>query len=91
MSIYQRPDFRRALRKYSDTDQEKIRQRARRVAAVIGQPHEHSGLSVRPFGRYFEFRIGLSARCLFLLEGGDMHLVIVGTYDEVAAYIRNTG
>ena len=91
MNIYQRPAFRRALQKYSDADQEKIRQRARRVAEVIGHPHEHGGLSVRPFGRYFEFRIGLSVRCLFLLEGGDMHLVIVGSHDEVAAYLRNAG
>jgi hypothetical protein len=71
VNIYQRPAFRRALRKYSGADQERIRQRARRVAEVIGQPHEHSGFSVGPFGRYFEFRIGLSVRCLFLLEGGD--------------------
>ena len=91
MSIYQRPAFLRALRKYFDSDQERIRQRARRVAEVIGQPHAHSGFSVRPFGRYFEFRLGLSVRCLFLLEGGDLHLVIVGTHDEVAAYVRNNG
>jgi len=91
VNIYQRPAFRRALRKYSDADQERIRQQARRVAEVIGQPHAHSSSSVRPFGRYFEFRIGLSVRCLFLLEGGDLHLVIVGTHDEVAAYVRNNG
>ena len=39
----------------------------------------------------FEIRIGLSVRCLFLPEGGDLHLVIVGTHDEVAAYVRNNG
>jgi hypothetical protein len=39
----------------------------------------------------FEFRVGLSVLCLFLLEGGDMHLAIVGSHDEVVAYIRNAG
>jgi hypothetical protein len=91
VNIYQRPAFVRAMKKRPDADQEQIRQRARRVAEVIGNPHAHSGLGVRPFGRYFEFRVGLHTRCLFLLEGGDMHLVIVGTHDELSTYIRNIG
>ena len=89
MNIYQRPTFVRAMKKRPEADQEQIRQRARRVAEVIGNPHAHSGLGVRPFGRYFEFRVGLHTRCLFLLDGSDMHLVIVGTHDELSAYIRN--
>jgi hypothetical protein len=58
---------------------------------VIGQPHAHSGFSLGPFGRYFEFGIGSSVRHLFLLEGGDLHLVIVGTHHEIAACVRNNG
>ena len=91
MNIYQRPAFVRAIRKFPISTQEQIRQRARRVAQVIGNPHAHSGLGVRQFGRYFEFRVGLQIRCLFLLEGGDVHLVIVGTHDDLSAYIRNNG
>jgi hypothetical protein len=91
VNIYQRPAFVRAMKKRPATEQEQIRQRARRVAEVIGNPHAHSGLGVRPFGRYFEFRVGLQIRCLFLLEGGDMHLVMVGSHDELSAYIRNNG
>jgi hypothetical protein len=91
VNIYQRPAFVRALKKRPAADQEQIRQRARRVAEVIGNPHAHSGLGVRPFGRYFEFRVGLQTRCLFLLDGGDMHLVLVGTHDELSVYIRNNG
>ncbi len=80
-----------ALKKRPADQQEQIRQRARRVAEVIGHPHAHSALGLRPFGRYFEFRVGLHTRCLFLLEGGYMHLVIVGTPDELSAYLRNNG
>ena len=91
MNIYQRPAFVRAMKKRPAAEQEQIRQRARRVAQVIGDPHAHSGLGIRPFGRYFEFRVGLQIRCLFLLEGGDMHLVMAGSHDDLSAYIRNNG
>ena len=91
MNIYQRPAFVRAMKKRPAAEQEQIRQRARRVAQVMGDPHAHSGLGVRPFGRYFEFRLGLQIRCLFLLEGGDMHLVTVSSHDEVLANIRYNG
>ena len=91
MNLYQRPAFARAIKKRPVAEQEQIRQRARRVAEVMGNPHAHSGLGLRPFGQYFEFRVGLRTRCLFLLEGGDMHLVIAGTHDELSAYIRNNG
>ena len=91
MNIYQRPAFLRAVKKLPPEEQALVRQRARRAAQIIGHPHLHSGIGLRPFGRYREFRAGLKLRCLFLLESGDMHLVIVGNHDEIAAYIRNNG
>lgn len=89
MKIYQRSAFVRALKKLSESEQELVRQRARRAAEVLGHPHLHSGVGLRPFGRYKEFRAGLHLRCLFLLEGGDMHLVVVGNHGDIAAYVRN--
>lgn len=89
--IYQRPAFVRALKKLPVSEQDLVRQRARGAEAILGQPHLHSGIGLRSFGRYKEFRVGLHLRCLFLIEGGDIHLVIVGTHDEIAAYIRNNG
>ena len=91
MTIYQRPAFIRALKKLPAREQELVRQRARKAVEIIGHPHLHAGLGLRPFGRYKEFRVGLHLRCLFLLEGGDMHLIVVGTHDAVSAYIKNNG
>jgi len=91
VKIFQRPAFIRSLKKLTEKDQELVRQRARRAAEIIGHPHLHSGIGLRTFGRYREFRTGLKLRCLFLIESGDMHLVIVGTHDEIAAYLRNNG
>lgn len=30
-----------------------------RLESVFGRPHLHSGIGLRPFGKYFEFRAGL--------------------------------
>ncbi len=91
MNVYTRPRFRRALKRYDVRTQERITARARALPDVLGQPHLHGGIGLRPLGRYFEFRIGLDLRCLLLVEGGDIHLVTIGTHKEVAAYIRNNG
>jgi hypothetical protein len=89
--IYQRPAFARAMRKLTTAQQEAVKSQARRTADLIGYPHLHSGTGLRPFGHYKEFRAGLDLRCLFLVEGGDMHLVMVGNHDAIASYIRNNG
>lgn len=91
MKIYQRPAFIRALKKLSEPEQESVRQRARRAAEILGLPHAHSGIGLRNFGRYKEFRVGLKSRVLFLLDGGDMHLVFAGNHDDISAYVRNNG
>ena len=79
------------MKKLSEKEQESVKQRARSAADIIGKPHLHSGIGLRNFGRYKEFRVGLKIRVIFLIEGGDMHLVFVGSHDEVAAYVRNHG
>lgn len=89
MKVYQRPAFLRAMKKLSVAEQELVRQRARGTAEVLGRPHAHSGVGLRQFGPFKEFRVGLNLRCLFLLEGGDMHLVVVGSHDAVSSFVRN--
>jgi hypothetical protein len=79
------------MKHYDAEIQEKIKARARALPDVLGKPHLHSGMSLRPLGRYIEFRVGLDLRCLFLVEGGDIHLITAGTHDEIAAYVRNNG
>ena len=89
MKIYQRPHFARRFKKLAETDQQELRDAAARLPDIVGRPHLYSGLGLRPFGRYFEFRVGIDLRVLFLVEGGDVHLVTVGTHDEVRAYLKN--
>jgi hypothetical protein len=58
------------------------------LEASFGRPHEHSGLGLRAFGRYFEFRAGLGLRVLFLNEKGGLFLCFVGNHEQVRAFIK---
>jgi mRNA-degrading endonuclease RelE of RelBE toxin-antitoxin system len=90
VNIYVRPSFARALKRLPVDTQDQVRARARMAATVLGHPHQHAGIGLRPFGRFYEFRVGVNLRVLFILSQGDMHLVTVGNHDQVAAFIRNT-
>ncbi len=87
--IFTRPKFDRAYRSLTVEQQAAVTTAIARVEPVFGHPHLHSGLSLRPFGKYFEFRAGLDLRILFLPEGGNLHLCFVGNHNQVRAYIKN--
>jgi mRNA-degrading endonuclease RelE of RelBE toxin-antitoxin system len=86
--IFVRPRYERALRKLTASQQTLVNAALLRLETAFGRPHEHSGLGLRPFGRYFEMRIGLGLRVLFLSEKGDIFLCFVGNHDEVRAFIK---
>ena len=87
--IYTRPKFDRALRSLTAKQEAAVSSVIPRLESVFGRPHLHSGIGLRPFGKYFEIRAGLDLRVLFLPEGGDFHLCFVGNHNQVRAYIRN--
>ncbi len=86
--IYVRPRYERALRKLTLSQQAAVNAGVARLEAAFGRPHEHSGLGLRAFGRYFEFRAGLELRVLFLKERGDLFLCFVGNHEQVRAFIK---
>jgi hypothetical protein len=87
--IFTRPKFDRAYRSLPAQQQAEVQAAIARVEPAFGRPHLHSGIGLRPFGKYFEFRAGRDLRILFLPEGGDLHLCFVGNHDQVRAYIKN--
>lgn len=87
--IYSRPGFERRYKKLSAGQQQRVDGAVQRFAASIGNPHGHSGLSMRGFGRYLEFRAGLELRILALPESGDFFLMCVGDHDEIRSYVKN--
>ena len=87
--IYARPGFERRYKKLSTAQQERVDRAVERFAASFGNPHGHSGIGLRAFGRYLEFRAGLDLRILALPEKGDVFLMCVGDHDEVRSYLKN--
>lgn len=89
--IVVRPAFERAAKRLSRAQKDAVNMAVERLPMVFGRPHQHSGVGLRSFGRYFELRVGLGLRILFLAEGGDLHLCTVGNHDAVRAYVKNNG
>jgi hypothetical protein len=55
----------------------------------FGNPHLHSGLSIRKLGkRLYECRTNLSWRLIFLAEKGILTFDFAGDHDEVQNYLR---
>lgn len=88
MNILSRKSFDRALKKLTAEKQEAVRAAARRLPEAFRNLHVHSGLGMRRFGIYFEFRVGLDLRVLFILAAGDAVLLTVGSHDEIRRYVK---
>ena len=76
------------LRNLTRSQQAEVNAAIGRLEAAFGRPHEHSGLGIRAFGRYFELRAGLCLRVLFLQDQGDIFLCFVGNHDQLRAFIK---
>ena len=59
------------------------------VIEGFGNPHAHSGLSIRKLGKnLYECRTGLSWRLVFFAEKGVLTFDFAGDHDEVGSYLR---
>lgn len=60
------------------------------VIEGFGQPHAHTGLSIRKLGKnLYECRTSLAWRLVFLAEKGILTFDFAGDHDEVQDYLRN--
>jgi hypothetical protein len=60
-----------------------------KVQAGFGQPHHHSGVSIRKLAPdIFECRTDLKTRLLFIAEKGVLTFDFAGNHDEVQNYLR---
>ena len=59
------------------------------VVEGFGNPHAHTGLSIRKLGKnLYECRTSLSWRLVFLAEKGILTFDFAGDHDEVQNYLR---
>ena len=87
--IHFRSGFERRYKKLTPQQKARVDAAVARFQQAIGKPHQHSGIGLRPFGPYLEFRAGLDLRILVIAEEGDWFLVCVGNHDEIRAYLKN--
>ena len=87
--ILTRPSYLRAFKRLSSTQQSAVNAALGRLPEVFGRPHMHAGIGIRPFGGFYECRIGRDLRVLFVFDRGDFVLVTVSDHDAVARFIRD--
>lgn len=55
----------------------------------FGNPHAHSGLSIRKLGKHlYECRTSLAWRLIFTAQKGELIFDFAGNHDEVQSYLR---
>jgi hypothetical protein len=86
--IYCQPSFTRRYDRLTPKNRSRVDAAVARLEDAFGRPHLHTGVGIRPFGRYLELRAGLDLRVLFLPEGGDLFLMCVGNHDEIRSYVK---
>ena len=87
--ILTRPAYQRAFKRLAPTRQTAVNAAIGRLPDIFGRPHLHSGIGIRPFGKFYECRVGRDLRVLFVFENGDFILVAVGDHNAVARFIRD--
>lgn len=89
VSIVPNAAFQRALRKLPPADQRAVLAALLTLSEVFGQPHLHSGLSVRQLRRHvYELRVGLDLRVGFTLTGQALLIQTVGNHDQIRAWLK---
>jgi mRNA-degrading endonuclease RelE of RelBE toxin-antitoxin system len=84
------PRFFAALKKLGDADVTRVEEALRVLPDCFGQPHRHSGISIRRLRKnIFECRAGLKVRILFRAGAQTFDIFFVGTHDEVRRLIRH--
>ena len=82
--------FQKALDKLDLQERKRIEASIALVAKAWGDPHRHSGISIRNLRPgIYEARCGLRLRLLFLHDQDELVFFLFGDHDAVQAWIRN--
>jgi hypothetical protein len=87
--ILTKPSYQRAFKRLSPTQQAAVNAAIVRLPEIFGRPHLHSGIGIRPFSGFYEFRVGRDLRALFVVDEGDFILVTAGNHDAIARFIHD--
>ena len=82
------PSYLRAFERLSPTQQTAVNATIVRLPDIFGRPHLHSGAGIRPFGGFYECRVGRDLRVRFVFDEGNLILATAGNRGGVARFIR---
>lgn len=83
------PRFLACLRKLTDAQVRRVDKALHETARSLGNPHAHSGLSIRRLHEdIFECRAGTELRLLFQLSAGSVDFFFAGDHAAVKRLIR---
>ena len=91
MKIILTERFQQGVRALTDDQRSRCFDLMLRIPRLIGQPHQHSGASLRKLHRsgIYEARLGLGTRLRFTYRDGEMTLVLVGSHDDVRRFVAS--
>jgi mRNA-degrading endonuclease YafQ of YafQ-DinJ toxin-antitoxin module len=78
-----------ALRQKTKSERRAIGFAIENAQRHFGDPHSHRGLGIRKVGdNYYELRVGLDYRLIFINEPDCLMFVAAGSHDQVKRFLR---
>jgi len=88
MRTFVTPAFERCLKGLPEEKRREIIEIIKQAGVQFGFPHEHGGLSIRPYGASYECRDALDNRLVFKKKPDGLWFTFYGNHDEVRRRAR---
>ncbi len=83
--------FKRSYQRLTSDEQERVKKSLRLLERYLLIGEAPGGLGIKKLGtRLYEFRAGLSLRGVYVEEGSEVILALLGSHDEVCRFIRSS-
>lgn len=87
--IVAKAEFNRAYYQLSEGDQKRVEEALLRSQDYLRTGQAPIGLGLKHLGRRtFEFRVGLSLRIVYVAEGDQIVLALLGNHDQVRRFLK---
>jgi mRNA-degrading endonuclease RelE of RelBE toxin-antitoxin system len=85
-----KPSFDRSFKKLEPSAKKKVADALSSLIDFFESGQRPSGLGLKHLrGDFWEIRIGLKIRVLFIFEGSTIGFVIVGSHNDIRRFLRN--
>ncbi len=83
--------FQRAYNRLTPDERERVKKSLRLLQQSLATGEAPVGLGLKKLGQgVFEFRVGLALRGVYVEEGSQLVLVLLGSHDEVRRFLKRS-